>query len=169
MIKNTQTSNEKRSAAAVESARGVLTDSGNPVEEIFFEIEPSAQGQHLRLALQHLSLIMSNFVFPTFRCQKCHRDVLQIRMEQHAKECLFSKYPPGLLVGVVHPKDHPMYDEQVELEQCAICWDKIQPHALSMTLHCQHTFHSSCIGQWLSKKGTCPMCRAVIIPESVFH
>lgn len=41
---------------------------------------------------------------------------------------------------------------------------------IAVKLSCRHTFHRSCLLQWLSKHGTCPNCRHIIleIPPRVF-
>jgi hypothetical protein len=49
----------------------------------------------------------------------------------------------------------------VSLPECPICMSTDPSNAFCDTA-CKHTFHRSCIGAWLNKHTTCPMCRAVI-------
>ena len=42
---------------------------------------------------------------------------------------------------------------------CSICFDEINAAGGQVTLGCQHHFHLGCIGRWLLKNETCPMCR----------
>lgn len=46
-------------------------------------------------------------------------------------------------------------------EDCPICYDAILRND-NRKLKCGHVFHKSCVDEWVSRKGTCPMCRAVI-------
>jgi len=42
---------------------------------------------------------------------------------------------------------------------CSICCDAIEASSGHVTLGCQHRYHLGCIGRWLLKSETCPMCR----------
>lgn len=43
--------------------------------------------------------------------------------------------------------------------ECSICYDIIEVSGGNVTLGCQHKYHLGCIGRWLLKSETCPMCR----------
>jgi len=43
--------------------------------------------------------------------------------------------------------------------ECSICQDAIDASGGRVTLACQHHYHLGCIGRWLLKSETCPMCR----------
>jgi Ring finger domain len=43
--------------------------------------------------------------------------------------------------------------------ECSICQDTIEASGGHVTLACQHHYHLGCIGRWLLKSETCPMCR----------
>ena len=43
---------------------------------------------------------------------------------------------------------------------CAICHET--DREIRDTLRCGHSFHVSCIGQWLRRQNTCPLCRRVV-------
>ena len=42
---------------------------------------------------------------------------------------------------------------------CSICCDTINVWTGHVTLSCQHIYHLGCIGRWILKSTTCPMCR----------
>jgi hypothetical protein len=45
-------------------------------------------------------------------------------------------------------------------DDCSVCLINFNINELSRTLPCNHTFHASCIDQWLStSKSECPICR----------
>ena len=54
-----------------------------------------------------------------------------------------------------------------EMGQCAICCEAIQSGQQILVLNCSdtamHTFHEQCVGVWLEKKDSCPVCRAKVI------
>uniref|UniRef100_A0A6C0BJ93 RING-type domain-containing protein n=1 Tax=viral metagenome TaxID=1070528 RepID=A0A6C0BJ93_9ZZZZ len=43
--------------------------------------------------------------------------------------------------------------------ECSICCDEIVASTGQVTLGCSHQFHLGCVGRWLLKSSTCPMCR----------
>tara|TARA_B100000700_G_scaffold323300_1_gene426757 strand:- start:669 stop:1076 length:408 start_codon:yes stop_codon:yes gene_type:complete len=45
---------------------------------------------------------------------------------------------------------------------CSICIEPFVPRQLSLTLHCNHKFHTTCILDWLNQELSCPMCRTPI-------
>lgn len=47
-------------------------------------------------------------------------------------------------------------------EDCPICFEKNGDES-SMTLSCNHIFHTNCIENWLFTKTTCPCCRTVVL------
>ena len=42
---------------------------------------------------------------------------------------------------------------------CPVCLDTIIDNQNSKTLHCGHTFHSTCIDEWTNIRQVCPVCR----------
>jgi hypothetical protein len=54
-----------------------------------------------------------------------------------------------------------------KLEDCVICCETIQAGQRIFVLNCSdtamHSFHEGCIGVWLEKKDSCPVCRAKVI------
>jgi len=43
-------------------------------------------------------------------------------------------------------------------DTCAVCLEALEADTLVRTLPCHHTYHSSCIAQWLTRHVTCPLC-----------
>lgn len=65
-------------------------------------------------------------------------------------------------------------DLPMSSENCLICQDMFQEHAIIRTLPCFHRFHCTCVDQWISEKATCPTCRLdlsskLIEMQSVAH
>eukprot|EP01097_Dermamoeba_algensis_P011129 TRINITY_DN8490_c0_g1_i1.p1 TRINITY_DN8490_c0_g1~~TRINITY_DN8490_c0_g1_i1.p1 ORF type:complete len:394 (-),score=74.25 TRINITY_DN8490_c0_g1_i1:11-1192(-) len=46
----------------------------------------------------------------------------------------------------------------LEGEQCGICLEELKEKKTSR-LKCKHMFHQDCIGEWLERKNSCPVCR----------
>ncbi|PKA57366.1 E3 ubiquitin-protein ligase RING1 [Apostasia shenzhenica] len=42
---------------------------------------------------------------------------------------------------------------------CAVCKDEISPTQSAKKLPCSHHYHENCIGLWLDRRNTCPLCR----------
>ena len=49
--------------------------------------------------------------------------------------------------------------QQIDNMECSICCDEIVAATGQVTLGCSHQFHLGCVGRWLLKSSTCPMCR----------
>ncbi|GJN00111.1 hypothetical protein PR202_ga17272 [Eleusine coracana subsp. coracana] len=50
---------------------------------------------------------------------------------------------------------------------CAICVEPLrQGQHCSEVPVCRHAFHRGCLDAWARTKGTCPLCRARIVPGS---
>lgn len=46
------------------------------------------------------------------------------------------------------------------VNQCGICISQFRDgQRASMGSLCQHIFHENCLGQWLARSRTCPLCR----------
>ena len=57
-------------------------------------------------------------------------------------------------------------DEPIE---CAVCISKLEEGEEIRKLRiCNHTFHMVCVDSWLQQDcATCPLCRAVVLPEEI--
>jgi len=47
-------------------------------------------------------------------------------------------------------------------KSCSICQSIFKPKEKLSTLECEHTFHYSCIDEWVKYKSECPLCRKSI-------
>mmetsp|Transcript_28354 Transcript_28354/g.47062 ORF Transcript_28354/g.47062 Transcript_28354/m.47062 type:complete len:319 (+) Transcript_28354:122-1078(+) len=68
-----------------------------------------------------------------------------------------SIHAPAAEASVQRPAD--------SAEECVICFAALAEQT-EQTLPCNHTFHQSCIREWLEKDGRCPVCRH-IVDESI--
>lgn len=52
-------------------------------------------------------------------------------------------------------------------QDCVICQETYKLHDTLITLPCKfaHAFHEDCIVPWLKNSGTCPTCRASLVPQ----
>ncbi|CAN6178526.1 unnamed protein product [Urochloa humidicola] len=51
--------------------------------------------------------------------------------------------------------------------ECSICLEPLQQWQLcSEVPACRHVFHRECLGAWARSSGSCPLCRAKIVPGS---
>jgi len=62
------------------------------------------------------------------------------------------------------PSAPPLNDNFEALDCCPVCFDLIHlDHENVKKTQCEHTFHESCLNEWLTNKRTCPVCRAIIV------
>jgi hypothetical protein len=51
-------------------------------------------------------------------------------------------------------------------DDCCVCLDSMPAGAaVSKLANCTHTFHSTCIKEWLSRANTCPLCKRTAIED----
>ncbi|CAN6198078.1 unnamed protein product [Urochloa humidicola] len=51
--------------------------------------------------------------------------------------------------------------------ECSICLEPLRQLQLcSEVPACRHVFHRECLGAWARSSGSCPLCRAKIVPGS---
>ncbi|CAN6201869.1 unnamed protein product [Urochloa humidicola] len=49
--------------------------------------------------------------------------------------------------------------------ECSICLEPLRQWQLcSEVPACRHVFHKECLGAWARSSGSCPLCRAKIVP-----
>nr|DAD24519.1 TPA_asm: hypothetical protein HUJ06_025983 [Nelumbo nucifera] len=53
--------------------------------------------------------------------------------------------------------------------ECVICLDALREDVCRVLPGCNHRFHAACIGQWLSRSHSCPVCRLEIPPQPQIH
>jgi hypothetical protein len=47
-----------------------------------------------------------------------------------------------------------MFDQ----DTCSICLDSYEANCTVRVLGCAHVYHANCVGEWLRRRPTCPMC-----------
>ena len=52
--------------------------------------------------------------------------------------------------------------------ECSICTEEIKKETGQVTLACSHQFHLGCIGRWLMRSDSCPLCRGETVQEEKF-
>ncbi|XP_043714830.1 E3 ubiquitin-protein ligase ATL6-like [Telopea speciosissima] len=61
-----------------------------------------------------------------------------------------------------HVKDHKLGNGALE---CVVCLTEFEDEdKIRLLPTCDHVFHAECIDAWLSKRTTCPVCRANLVP-----
>eukprot|EP00756_Hemistasia_phaeocysticola_P023050 Hpha_TRINITY_DN15868_c2_g8::TRINITY_DN15868_c2_g8_i1::g.192126::m.192126 len=50
---------------------------------------------------------------------------------------------------------------------CCVCQDDLEPRRLAKRMPCEHLFHDQCLGEWLEKSNTCPLCRYELPTEKI--
>ncbi|GKB10707.1 putative zinc finger, RING/FYVE/PHD-type containing protein [Tanacetum coccineum] len=53
--------------------------------------------------------------------------------------------------------------QKEEIDTCAICISEYEENKKIGKMQCGHLFHVDCIKSWLSRKNSCPMCRATAL------
>lgn len=53
-------------------------------------------------------------------------------------------------------------EERDSSDVCSICIESYQSREMTLTLPCNHKYHSTCILSWLENDLSCPMCRRSI-------
>ncbi|PWA72330.1 zinc finger, RING/FYVE/PHD-type [Artemisia annua] len=51
---------------------------------------------------------------------------------------------------------------------CAICHEEYQTDEIISTILCKHSYHNTCIWDWLSHKKECPICRSFSISSITY-
>lgn len=63
---------------------------------------------------------------------------------------------------IVHESGRGLHDT------CAVCQEPLEPgQVVRRVLRCGHTFHHTCLDQWLEANATCPMCMQPVVPSAV--
>jgi hypothetical protein len=58
--------------------------------------------------------------------------------------------------------------EQNMQENCCICLEQMKKGEIIKTMTCnKHVFHAKCLDEWLSVKGSCPLCLSEVASEKL--
>lgn len=60
------------------------------------------------------------------------------------------------------PKILPKLIPRTVPNDCSICLNSIAADEMIYDIPCGHVFHKSCLGKWLDRQTSCPLCRAQI-------
>jgi hypothetical protein len=50
---------------------------------------------------------------------------------------------------------------------CSVCLQEFYLGRQAIRLVCAHLFHCCCIFNWLSNHKTCPLCRSIVMPDTI--
>ncbi len=68
---------------------------------------------------------------------------------------------------VANPNTPASKDKMADCIECSICCEDIG--CARATLACSHTFHLGCIGRWILKNESCPLCRKAMEEKERIH
>ena len=72
----------------------------------------------------------------------------------------FEKYCPLRCPGLNNSSRSHIKSEFVTPDSCAVCTDKYSEKELTRTLPCNHSYHATCIDDWILKRSSiCPICK----------
>lgn len=66
------------------------------------------------------------------------------------------------------PSPSPTLSHGESHSECSICLESYRSGQEVSILACSHEYHSSCIGEWMLKNRSCPMCRKDIHNQPQF-
>ncbi|CAF0903832.1 unnamed protein product [Adineta steineri] len=66
------------------------------------------------------------------------------------------------------PSRSPTLSDGESVSECSICLESYRSGQEVSILACSHEYHSSCIGEWMLKNRSCPMCRKDIHNQPQF-
>ena len=55
--------------------------------------------------------------------------------------------------------------ELVDLEDCPICFEKMEKISTLCITNCNHVYHNCCLNKWRNQQNDCPLCRTNICSE----
>ncbi|VAI38036.1 hypothetical protein VPH35_093096 [Triticum aestivum] len=113
-------------------------------------------------------------VLLAFACLRLYRPPDEpLAAEDSSSEWPHSHHKEGLdaaeiaalpLVSYRDVKQHRISDGRVDPLECAVCLLEFDDDdSLRLLPTCPHAFHPQCIGLWLEKHVTCPLCRANVL------
>ncbi|CAI2372404.1 unnamed protein product [Moneuplotes crassus] len=130
----------------------------------FFSSDNDCHDQQRALYVAHFILLIESFLmllFVTFlSILICCVIICLCRHQQlKKKENRKNRRLKDVLLNAVNLQLN--LDDLNEDDQCAICLEEFNEDDNILRLPCdqRHHFHSTCIGDWCSRKATCPLCK----------
>ncbi|CAL1172451.1 unnamed protein product [Cladocopium goreaui] len=105
---------------------------------------------------------LTNLLCPTCRC---HNDATELSsLSAVSYESFFSKQVlKQTELEVFTKKKHENLTGCSHSTTCSICLSDFEESAMLRRLPCGHAFHQSCSESWLSRVGSCPLCRGELV------
>ncbi|TVU04376.1 hypothetical protein EJB05_50057, partial [Eragrostis curvula] len=99
------------------------------------------------------------------------RDTADLSLERVDVVALAAQADQAVVLSSAPPRPVQLpyfpYAAASETAECVICLEPLLPGQLcSEVPACRHVFHRDCLDAWAKSKGTCPLCRAKIVPGS---
>ncbi|CAF3352662.1 unnamed protein product [Rotaria socialis] len=92
-----------------------------------------------------------------------------IKEEPKVHVNLPSRLNPSSSVTIcLSPSPSPTLSNGESISECSICLESYRSGQEVSILACSHEYHSSCIGEWMLKNRSCPMCRKDIHNQPQF-
>jgi E3 ubiquitin-protein ligase RNF115/126 len=91
--------------------------------------------------------------------QEALDQIISNLMDQHPQSNAPGPASPDAIASLPKKKvDEKMLGDDGKGE-CSVCMDDVQLGEEVVSLPCNHWFHETCVGLWLSEHNTCPICR----------
>ena len=91
--------------------------------------------------------------------QEALDQIISTLMEQHPTSNAPGPAPPDAIAALPKKKlDEKLLGPEGKGE-CSVCMDDVHLGDEVVLLPCNHWFHETCAGAWLSEHNTCPICR----------
>lgn len=75
--------------------------------------------------------------------------------------------PPAFLLPLPYFPYAAQGGKPSETLECAICLEPLRAGQLCSEVQpCRHVVHRDCIGEWARSNGSCPLCRARVVPRT---
>lgn len=129
------------------------------------EPSPNREMQEIKCPDCDQTLDLSGLDDHPCRCKHCRGDFPSFLLSQHYLLCpsnADNKRQRGkkLTLEQINQLPEFSFDPKRGTEiKCMVCMEEFQFGERLRLLTCLHGFHTACIGQWLSLKGICPICK----------
>lgn len=86
--------------------------------------------------------------------------------EQGFQQALEQSRRQGVLTALPCEQFHS--EQHKDLVECELCLEEYEEGEELLRLPCMHIFHKACVGPWVEKAGTCPMCQVDVCQAAGF-